>query len=348
MTRYLVTSALPYANGPIHFGHVIGAYLPADVYVRYRRMRGDEVLFVCGTDEHGVAITINAEAAGVGYREFVDRWHREIGGTLAAFGIAFDIFSGTNRSPRHAEISQRFFSNLDRNGYLLQKSEKQWYCETNQMFLADRYLEGTCPFCGAENARGDECKVCGQWIDALQLKNPRCKLCGNPPVVRETKHWYLDLPKLHADGLGAWFEGKDPSREHVEWKPNVRGFVGEHAEGSPPAADHPRSSLGRAPSQGSGESDGKVLYVWFDAPIGYCSITQEHFESLRHAQRGATAPPDAWLSWWTADDVRLVHFIGKDNIGFHTIVFPAMLFGQKESLRKRAVLPWAVPANEFC
>ncbi|MFN0207786.1 MAG: class I tRNA ligase family protein, partial [Planctomycetota bacterium] len=211
MTRYLVTSALPYANGPIHFGHIIGAYLPADVYVRYRRMRGDDVMFICGTDEHGVAITINAEAQGKDYGEFVKHWRNEIKTTFDAFNIKFgygDIeqFSGTSSCPPHKDISQQFFKNLDANQYLNKKTEKQWYCETNQMFLADRYLEGTCPFCGAPNARGDECKKCGQWIDALNLKNPICKLCGNAPIVKETEHWYLDLPKLHEDGLGKWFE----------------------------------------------------------------------------------------------------------------------------------------------
>lgn len=347
--RYLVTSALPYANGPIHFGHVIGAYLPADVYVRYRRMRGDDTLFVCGTDEHGVAITINAEAAGVGYREFVDRWHRVIGDTLAAFGIQFDTpFSGTNRCRHHERISQRYFKNLHENGYLLRKTERQWYCEKDAMFLADRYLEGTCPFCGAENARGDECKKCGQWIDALALKNPHCKLCGTTPVVRETAHWYLDLPKLHADGVGAWFEGKNPRREHVEWKPNVRSFVGNML-----ADLHPRPITRDlrwgVPLPAPFTEDGKVLYVWFDAPIGYCSITQEVLED-RARRNGETIEDNAWLDWWAPknpSDVRLIHFIGKDNIGFHTIVFPSMSFGQGDRFGHPVVMPWAVPAMEF-
>jgi methionyl-tRNA synthetase len=347
MPRYLVTSALPYANGPIHFGHVIGAYLPADVYTRYRRMCGDDVMFVCGTDEHGVAITINAEAQGVDYRAFVDRWHREIGDTLRAFGIEFgwrcptnpdefvELFSGTNRCQYHEKISQEFFTHLDKNGYLTKKAEKQWYCETHKMFLADRYLEGTCPFCGAENARGDECKVCGQWIDALELKNPRCKLCGTTPVVKETTHWYLDLPKLHADGLGAWFDGND---RHVPWKPNVKSFVGNMLKDL-----HPRPitrDLRWGVPVPLPDTDGKVLYVWFDAPIGYCSMTQE---LLNKRGKG-----ESWLDWWSSPETRLLHFIGKDNIGFHTIVFPAMLFGQKTAFDKKPLtLPWAVPAMEF-
>ncbi len=350
MARYLVTSALPYANGPIHLGHVVGAYLPADVYVRYRRMRGDDVLFVCGTDEHGVAITIHAEATKTAYGAFVDRWHGEIGATLRAVGVEFDApFSGTSRCPHHARVSQRFFTNLHGNGYLAQKTERQWYCEKDAMFLADRYLEGTCPFCGAANARGDECKKCGQWIDALELKDPRCKLCGTTPVVRETAHWYLDLPKLHADGVGRWFAGEDPERPHVPWKPNVKAFVGNML-----ADLHPRPITRDlrwgVPLPAPFTEDGKVLYVWFDAPIGYCSMTQEVLEE-RARRAGSPAPgADAWLDWWApeaASDVRLVHFIGKDNIGFHTIVFPSMLFGQREALGRRAVLPWAVPAMEF-
>jgi len=341
LARYLVTSALPYANGPIHFGHVIGAYLPADVYVRYRRMRGDDVLFVCGTDEHGVAITINAEKEKKDYRAFVDHWHREIGTTLSAFGIQFDEpFSGTARCPHHVRISQQFFSNLDTNGYLGKKAEKQWYCPVDRMFLADRYLEGTCPFCGAPDARGDECKKCGQWIDALKLIDPRCKLCGTTPEVRETTHWYLDLPKLHADGIGKWFAGEDPARKHVDWKPNVRSFVANMLADLKPRPIT-RDLRWGVPLPPPHTTDGKVLYVWFDAPIGYCSMTQEVLE------RRGEKDPKAWLKWWAAEDVRLVHFIGKDNIGFHTIVFPSMLFGQRERFGKPMNLPWAVPAMEF-
>lgn len=340
MTRYLVTSALPYANGPIHFGHIIGAYLPADVYTRYRRMRGDEVMFVCGTDEHGVAITINAEAQNKEYGEFVKHWHDEIKSTFDAFNIQFDIFSGTSSCKPHREISQQFFTNLNKNEYLNKKTEKQWYCETHQMFLADRYLEGTCPFCGAENARGDECKKCGQWIDALALKNAKCKLCGNAPIVKDTEHWYLKLPEILNDGFGAWFEGKDTNREHVEWKSNVKAFVANMLK------DLHERPITRDLRWGVPvplpNTDGKVLYVWFDAPIGYCSMTQELLE-----KRG-TKDKNAWLDWWAGgENTKIIHFIGKDNIGFHTIVFPAMLFGQKAQFGKQMNLPWAVPAMEF-
>lgn len=344
--RYLVTSALPYANGPIHFGHIIGAYLPADVYVRYRRMRGDDVMFVCGTDEHGVAITINAEAKQQDYASFVKHWREEIKATFDAFQIEFGYetggkkhlqFSGTSVCPGHAGISQQFFRNLDRNGYLQKKTEKQWFCLTHNMFLADRYIEGTCPFCSAENARGDECKKCGQWIDALALKDAKCKLCGNAPVVRDTTHWYLDLPRIHSDGLGAWF---DSSSAHVQWKPNVRSFVanmlGDLHE-RPITRDLRWGVPVPAP-----DTDGKVLYVWFDAPIGYCSMTQELLQTMN-----SSAAPDAWLDWWADPNTRILHFIGKDNIGFHTIVFPAMLFGQKQQFGRALNLPWAVPAMEF-
>jgi methionyl-tRNA synthetase len=341
MPRYLVTSALPYANGPIHFGHIVGAYLPADVYARYRRMRGDEVKFVCGADEHGVAITINAEAQNRDYREFVKFWREEIHSTFTAFGIEFDIFSGTSACKPHARIAQEFFSHLDANGYLQQKTEKQWFCETHQMFLADRYLEGTCPFCGAANARGDECKKCGQWIDALALKDPKCKLCGHPPRVRDTLHWYLDLPKIHADGFGDWFEGRDPSRPHVDWKPNVRAFVANMLRelNVRPITRDLRWGV-KLPAKFNAPDD-KVLYVWFDAPIGYCSMTQELLE--REGKTGDRA----WLDWWSDDNTRIVHFIGKDNIGFHTIVFPSMLFGQSTSYGRKLNLPYAVPAMEF-
>lgn len=330
MTRYLVTSALPYANGPIHFGHVVGAYLPADIYVRYLRMKGEKVMFVCGTDEHGVAITINAEQAKTPYKEFVDRWHGEIKKTFDRFGIEFDIFSGTARNPLHANLSQHFFRRLHKNGYVFTQTIKQLYCLKDQMFLADRYLEGICPYCGAPDARGDECKKCGQWIDALQLKEPRCKTCGTTPEVRETMHWYLDLPKLYRDGVGKWFE------DNPAWKSNVKSFVANMLKDLQPRPITRDLRWGVPVPQDFEGGDGKVLYVWFDAPIGYVSNTallcEEHPEKW-----GTTA------DWWQSPDTRLIHFIGKDNIPFHCVVFPSMLFGAKEGY----CLPWNVPANEF-
>ncbi|HET6205046.1 MAG TPA: methionine--tRNA ligase [Planctomycetota bacterium] len=343
VVRYLVTSALPYANGPIHFGHVAGAYLPADVWVRYRRLRGDEVLFLCGTDEHGVAITIAAERAGVGYREFVDRWHEEIRETLRRFRIGFDHFSGTSRCRHHAPLAQAFFTNLHRGGYVLDREEKQWFCPKDQMFLADRYLEGTCPKCGG-SARGDECRQCGQWLDALELKDARCKICGSAPEIRSTRHWYLDLPKLCRERIGAWFEGKarragGPKEDPEVWKPNVAAFVANMLADLKPRAITRDLRWGvPLPLPGS---EGKVLYVWFDAPIGYISATAEW------AERNGR-DPETWKEWWRArEDTRIVHFIGKDNIGFHTIVFPAMLHGQGEAFGAPLALPWNVPAMEF-
>jgi methionyl-tRNA synthetase len=329
VTRYLVTSALPYANGPIHFGHVTGAYLPADVYVRTLRMKGEDVVFVCGTDEHGTAITVNAEQEDIPYADYVARWRSEIKSALDRFGIVFDVWSGTSICPEHAATSQEFFRRLDLNGYLQKKTSEQLYCPKDEMFLADRYILGTCYECGYEMARGNECPRCGKELDPLRMANTRCKVCGTPPVKRETLHWYLDLPKLKDDGFGAWFRG------HV-WKPNVSGFIGNLIETLAPRPITRDMSWGiPVPEDRAGGEKGKVLYVWFDAPIGYVSFTQEW---ARLAGR-----PEAWKDYWQSEDTRLVHFIGKDNISFHCVVFPAMLMGVREGY----VLPWQVPANEF-
>ncbi len=220
--RIIVTSALPYANGPIHFGHVVGAYLPADIYVRYRKMCGDDVHFICGTDEYGVAITLKAEQAGQSYEEYVDRWHEVIHRMLGTVDIEFDLFSGTaaHRNPHHAELSQQFFRDLKNNGYLEQRSEDQFYSESLQRFLPDRYVEGTCYICGHEQARGDECPSCSNWLDAKKLKNPRSTVGGSKPVLKATRHWYLQLDKIRDEWLSEWFRGK-----HDDWKINVRHFV---------------------------------------------------------------------------------------------------------------------------
>ncbi len=334
MGRFLVTSALPYANGPIHFGHVVGAYLPADVYVRYLRMKGEEVMFVCGTDEHGIAITINAEKEKIPYRQFVDRWHGEIKKTFDRFKIQFDVFSGTARNPHHADFSRHFFRRLLANGFILKKTEKQWYCPKDELFLADRYVEGICPRCGAEEARGDECKKCGQWLDALELKDTRCTICGTRPEIRPTTHWYLDLPKLHREKIGAWFE--DAPKRGMDWKSNVKVFVGNMLKDLRERAITRDMKWGVELPKDLEGGEGKVLYVWFDAPIGYISNTQ--LLCQQDPQRWGTLE-----NWWKNPQTRLVHFIGKDNIPFHCIVFPSMLFGVKEDY----VLPWSVPANEF-
>ena len=330
MTRYTVTSALPYANGPIHFGHVAGAYLPADVYVRTLRMLGEEVTFICGTDEHGVAITLAAEKAGEEYPAYVARWRDEIHTTFQALSIEFDIWSGTSSCEQHAETSQEFFRQLDANGYLVRRESDQLYCEKDAMFLADRYVNGTCYNCGKQGARGDECPSCGTWIDPLRLGNPTCGVCGTAPVRRSTTHWYLDLPKLRDEFMGDWIRGH-------EWKPNVSNFIQNLLTDVPQRAITRDMQWGvPVPPELAGEETGKVLYVWFDAPIGYVSFTKQLM-----AQRGE--PDDAWEACWKGDDVRLVHFIGKDNIPFHCLVFPSMLFGTKQGY----CLPWQVPANEF-
>ena len=329
MTRYLVTSALPYANGPIHFGHVVGAYLPADVYVRTLRMQGEECLFVCGTDEHGVAITIGAEQAGESYDDYAAHWRGVIKSLFDRLGIAFDQWSGTSVSPRHRAFSQDFFRRLHAHGYLVEKTTEQLYCETDERFLADRYVLGTCPKCGHEGARGDECPSCGSWLDPLELRSPTCKLCGSTPVRRSTKHWYLDMPKLRDEAIGEWIA------DHP-WKPNVGAFLQNLLKDVPQRAITRDLDWGvPVPPEIAGDEEKKVIYVWFDAPIGYVSFTAQWAE-----ERGT---PDEWERWWKDPETRLVHFIGKDNIPFHCMLFPAMLYG----VRQDFVLPWRVPANEF-
>ncbi len=329
MPRYLVTSALPYANGPIHLGQLVGAYLPADVYVRTLRALGEEVLYVCGTDEHGTAITINAEQEGLPYGQYVERWRTRIREDLDRSGIEFDMWSGTSICPEHVVTSQEFFRRLDQNGYLRKQTSEQLYCPKDRMFLADRYIVGTCYFCGHERARGNECPRCGQELEPLKMTVAACKVCGTTPEKRATLHWYLDLPRLRDDGIGAWFEGHS-------WKPNVTGFIGNQLEkiGLRPITRDMSWGI-PVPDDRAGGERGKVLYVWFDAPIGYVSFTQEW------ARRNGR--PEDWKRWWQSEDTRLVHFIGKDNISFHCLIFPAMLFG----VRQGHVLPWQVPANEF-
>jgi methionyl-tRNA synthetase len=340
MPRHLITSALPYANGPIHFGHVAGAYLPADVYARYLRMKGEDVLYVCGSDEHGVAITLKAEQEGISYRQYVDRWHDEIKGLFDKFEISFDIWSGTARCPHHAEASQQFFRNLLERGFVFERTENQWFAESIQRFLPDRYVEGECPKCGFEKARGDECPKCGAWVEALELGNPTCTIDGSEPILKETKHWFIDLPKLQEEGLETWYKGDDSQRPHGPWKPNVDGYVQamlKDLHARPITRDLPWGVPVPEDLEGS---EGKVLYVWFDAPIGYISASMEWAE-----QQG---DPESWKDWWQNPDTQLVHFIGKDNIAFHVVVFPSMLLGQgKEWNDRHFVLPFNVPANEF-
>jgi methionyl-tRNA synthetase len=329
--KLIVTSALPYANGPIHFGHVVGAYLPADIYVRYRRMCGDEVHYVCGSDEHGVAITLKAEQAGKSYEEYVDHWYGEITRILNDVGIEFDLFSGTSahRNPHHVELAQTFFRDLHANGYLKKRSEEQFYSEQMQRFLPDRYVEGTCYLCDHEGARGDECPSCGSWLDAKKLKNPRSTLDGSPPVLKSTSHWYLQLDKIRDEWLEDWFQSKQD-----EWKINVRHFVKSALKDlreRPITRDLPWG----VPLPDEHAEDGKVLYVWFEAPIGYLSISKQYWTDK--------GQPEQFEKLWKNPDTKLYHFIGKDNITFHVVVFPAMLFGAKAGW----ITPENVPANEF-
>ena len=303
-------------------------------------MRGHQVLYVCGTDEHGVAITLRAEQEGISYRESVDRWHDEIRALFDRFSIQFDVFSGTARCAHHAEASRRFFRVLLERGWVQERVEEQWFSEQSQRFLPDRYLQGTCPECGHDKARGDECPSCGSWIDARQLGDPVSLVDGSKPVLKGTKHWYIDLPGLRAAGLDRWLQGADEDRPHLPWKPNVEGHVQamlKDLQERPITRDLPWGVP--VPEELEG-AEGKVLYVWFDAPIGYLSATMEWAEARGEA--------DAWRDWWQDPQTHLVHFIGKDNIAFHLVVFPAMLLGQDESWDgRRFVLPYNVPANEF-
>ncbi len=323
--RYTITSALPYANGPIHIGHLAGVYVPADIYARYLRMKGKEVLFIGGSDEHGVPITIKARKEGVSPQEIVDRYHEIIRDSFERFGISFDVYSRTS-APIHHQTAAEFFTNLYQKGVFLEKSNQQYFDAEAGQFLADRYITGTCPHCSYEKAYGDQCESCGTSLSPLDLINPRSALSGNKPVLKETKHWYLPLDKAES-WLREWIlEG-----HKEDWKVNVYGQVKSWIDqGLQPRAVTRDLDWGvKVPLP---EAEGKVLYVWFDAPIGYISAAREWAENTGKD----------WEPYWKADDSKLVHFIGKDNIVFHCIIFPFML--QQEG---SFVLPDNVPANEF-
>lgn len=323
--KILVTSALPYANGPIHIGQIAGAYLNADIYVRYHRLKKNDVVFICGTDEHGAAITLLADKLGKTPREIVDYYWKDHAETYERFGISFDIFSRTTE-PIHYETSQEFFLSLYHKGYLNERSIQQLYCPKDARFLPDRYVEGTCPHCGSEGARGDQCEKCGKWIDPLTLVEPKCMICGTTPEVRGTTHLYFDLKKMQ-EPLRRWLDTK------TNWKDNVRNFCyGWLNEGLEERAVTRDLDWG-VPVPLPGYED-KVLYVWIDAPIGYISATKKWAEKI--------GEPDRWKDYWMSDDCKLVHFIGKDNIVFHAIVWPAILMGQDGY-----ILPSEIPANEF-
>lgn len=318
--RTLITTALPYANGPVHIGHLAGVYVPADIYARYLRLKGEEVALIGGSDEHGVPITIKAQKEGVTPQDIVDRYHNIIKDSFEEFGVTFDIYSRTS-SDTHAELASDFFKKLNENGKFIEKTSMQYYDKDANQFLADRYITGTCPHCNNEKAYGDQCEACGTSLNATDLINPVSAITGNIPEQKETKHWFLPLDS-YEPWLKEWIlEG------HKEWKANVYGQCKSWIDGGL----HPRAVTRDldwgvpVPAEGA---DGKVLYVWFDAPLGYISATKE-------------LTPD-WEKWWKQDDTRLLHFIGKDNIVFHCIIFPAMLKAEGSY-----ILPENVPANEF-
>lgn len=324
--RYLITSALPYANGPKHIGHLAGAYLPADIYVRYLRAQKKDVVYVCGSDEHGAAITIQAMKENTTPRAIVDKYHEMLKSNMADLGISFDIYHRTSE-PIHHETAQEFFTALNNNGDLEQKETEQYYDEEAKTFLADRYIIGTCPVCGNDNAYGDQCEKCGTSLSPEQLINPRSTLSGNAPVKKSTTHWYLPLNK-HEDFLRQWI-----LEDHKEdWKANVVGQCKGWIEaGLQPRAVTRDLDWGVALPADVPGGEGKVLYVWFDAPIGYISATKQW----------AIDNDKDWKPYWQDKDTKLVHFIGKDNIVFHCIIFPVMLKLHGD------ILPDNVPSNEF-
>ena len=318
--RYLVTSALPYANGPVHIGHLAGVYIPSDIYVRYLRLRGCDVLSVCGSDEHGVPITIKARKEGITPQQVVDRYHELIKSSFERLGMSFDIYSRTS-SKTHAETASAFFKKLYDDGKFIERTTEQYYDTEANTFLADRYIVGTCPKCGNERAYGDQCEKCGSTLSPDELIDPHSAVSGSVPEKRMTKHWYLPLNDYETF-LRTWIlDG------HKEWKSNVYGQCKSWLDGGlqPRAVSRDLDWGIPVPVEGA---EGKVLYVWFDAPIGYISATKE-------------LTPD-WERYWKSEDTKLVHFIGKDNIVFHCIVFPAML-----QAHGGYILPENVPANEF-
>ena len=318
---YTVTTALPYANGPVHIGHLAGVYVPADIYVRYLRAMGEDVLFIGGSDEHGVPITIKARKEGCTPQDIVDRYHSIIKESFAELGISFDIYSRTSCKEHH-ETAAAYFKKLYEAGKFIEKTSLQYYDEEAHQFLADRYITGTCPHCGNENAYGDQCEACGTSLNPTDLINPKSALSGSQPVMRETRHWFLPLDK-DEPWLRQWIlEG------HKDWKTNVYGQCKSWIDaGLQPRAVTRDLDWGvKVPIEGA---DGKVLYVWFDAPIGYISFTRQ-------------LKGDDWEKWWKDQETKLVHFIGKDNIVFHCIIFPSMLHADGSY-----ILPANVPANEF-
>ena len=333
--RHLITSALPYANGPLHIGHIAGAYLPADIYVRYLRMKGEDVVFVCGSDEHGAAITLRAKKEGVSPKEIIDKYHGINKKAFEDFGIDFDIYHRTSEALHH-ETAQEFFKNLDEKGQFTKEITEQYFDEEHQQFLADRYITGTCPNCSYEKAYGDQCENCGTSLSPKQLIDPKSTLSGNTPKLRETWHYYLPMQN-HSDWLRTWIkEGKLEGEQHHDpaaWRNQVLGQCLSWIDGGdglqPRAMTRDLDWGVKVPVEGA---DGKVLYVWLDAPIGYISATRQW----------AKDNGKDWKDYWQSEDSSLVHFIGKDNIVFHCIIFPIIL-----KAHGKFNLPVNVPANEF-
>ena len=324
-SRYTLTAALPYANGPVHIGHLAGVYVPADIYARYLRSNDKEVLFVCGSDEHGVPITIRARKEGVTPQQIVDKYHGIIKKAFSDFGITFDIYSRTS-SKTHAETASGFFKDLYEKGEFVEQDSEQYFDEQEQQFLADRYITGTCPVCNKEDAYGDQCESCGSSLSPTELKNPKSALSGNVPILKKTKHWYLPLDKYEP-----WLKEWIVDGHKNDWKTNVYGQCKSWID----QGLHPRAvtrDLDWGVPVPLADAEGKVLYVWFDAPIGYISATKDWADE--HGKD--------WRPYWQDDDTRLLHFIGKDNIVFHCIIFPSMLKKHGDY-----ILPDNVPANEF-
>jgi methionyl-tRNA synthetase len=331
--KTLVTAALPYANGVIHLGHLAGAYLPADIYVRYQRAKRRDVLFICGSDEHGVPITVTAEKEKTTPQTLVDRYHALNVSAFEKFGMSFDNYSRTSL-PLHHKTAQEFFVELHKRGILREKQEQQLYCETDKMFLADRYVEGTCPSCKFTQARGDQCENCGTWLNQVDLIEPKCKICGNSPIVRSTTHWYFPLGSYQTR-LQEYISERS---KRDGWKDNVLRYCDSwFKEGLQDRAVTRDLSWGVPVPVPGYES--KVLYVWFDAVLGYISSTKEWASRM--------GDPDRWKRYWQSDDTKYVAFIGKDNVVFHCIVFPAMLMAWNDGGKEQYVLPENVPANEF-
>ncbi|MFY0600857.1 MAG: methionine--tRNA ligase [Cyclobacteriaceae bacterium] len=322
--RVTITAALPYANGPVHIGHLAGVYIPADIYARYLRGRGKEVAFICGSDEHGVAITLRARKEGVTPQQVVDKYHEQIKSSFDKFGISFDIYSRTS-SETHHETASDFFEQLYKNDKFVEKASEQFYDTKENQFLADRYIKGTCPTCSFPEAYGDQCENCGSTLSPNELINPKSMLSGEAPIKKETKHWYFPLDQ-YEDWLKKWI-----LEDHKEWKPNVSGQCKSWIDNGLKPRPMTRDLDWGIPVPVEG-AEGKVLYVWFDAPIGYISATKDW----------AKDAGKNWEDYWKKEDTKLVHFIGKDNIVFHCIIFPALLKAEGSY-----ILPENVPANEF-